>query len=82
MAPQIELKTLVAAGLNVEVYSDVADVSPDVVVLFLLHGRTQSSKDYSSMAQSLLEQTADKKLKHSQATPGLLVVLIVSRPVQ
>jgi len=71
-----EVKTLTVAGLNLDVYSesDATHSTSEVVVLFLLHGRTQSAKHVQWVAESLLDQVAEKRKGSSRSVPGLVVV--------
>lgn len=72
-----EVKHLVIAGLNLDVYSDAANAASEVVVLFLLHGRTGTMKDVQWVAESLLDQVANKRKEQSKSVPSLVVVALV-----
>lgn len=78
MAATIEVKNLVVAGLNVEVYADTSNASSDVAALFLLHGRTQSKQDVKWVAESVLNQIAAKRGSAEKKAPELIIVAFVS----
>ncbi|KAH8093702.1 Alpha/Beta hydrolase protein [Cristinia sonorae] len=71
-------KQLVVAGLNVEVYSNEKDTASEVAVLFLLHGRGSSAQSVQWVAESVLDQIAEKR-STPQSGPALLVVAFDQR---
>lgn len=74
----LERKALVVAGLTVDVYADTNNTASEVSIVFLLHGRTGSAKDVTSIAESLLQQVAVKRMEVSRETPSLVVIAFVS----
>lgn len=56
-------QTFTVAGLNVEVFSNPADVkrSVGVTAFFLLHGRLGSSKSVESIAETLIRLTREEQ---------------------
>ncbi|THH27500.1 hypothetical protein EUX98_g6690 [Antrodiella citrinella] len=74
-----ELKQLVVAGLTLDIYHDAANTSSEVVVLFLLHGRNGSMKKVKWIAESLLDQIAEKRERASNGIPSLVIVAFDQR---
>lgn len=72
----VSRRTIVLAGLPVHVFSktDLGEISGNVAVLFLQHGRTGSARGIDNVAETIVKQVAEK----GQSKITLLVVTFVS----
>ena len=72
----VSRRTIVVAGLPVHVHSRTAlgEIKGNVVVLFFLHGRTESAHAYTSHAETILRSTFEK----GESKQELVVVTFVS----
>lgn len=71
----VSRRTVVVAGLPVHVFStaSLSDITGKVAVLFFIHGRKETAREYDDRAESIVKQVASK----GKSSIDLLVVTFV-----